>query len=115
MILILFSALLLVTAIALGCYAGRSANQKVRRFFWLSLVLGLSASSIALGVAGEWWLALGPALPLFLILLLWLKFPFLFGAKGSSCGDSPEKEQDNEAAKLYNVGHEKTKAGKPGI
>ncbi|MFA0887714.1 MAG: hypothetical protein ACC613_01315 [Synergistales bacterium] len=108
MIFFFSAVLLLVIAIALGSYAGRSANLRVRRFFWLSLVLGLSASALVLGVVGEWWLALGPALPLLLILLLRLRFPFLFGQTGPSFKDSPGTGRDNEETNLYNGGHEKT-------
>jgi len=69
---------LLVLAIVLGLQAGRLKSRKVRRLFWLSLLCGLFVSALFLGWAGRWWLAAGPLLPFFLILLLWIRFPFIF-------------------------------------
>ena len=88
---------------AFGLYARKSANFKVRRFFWLSLVLGLVASAMALGILGEWWLMLGPSIPLTLILLLRLKFPFIFGVMEKNTSGN---EEDSPPASAYNDGHE---------
>lgn len=90
----------------LGFYAGRSANLKVRRFFWFSLVIGLVASALALGLCGEWWLVLGPLMPLALVILLRIRFPFLFGLPENFSNDSLERERDNGTTNLYNDGHE---------
>lgn len=104
MILFLPAALLLIVAMGLGLYAGKSANLKVRRFFWLSLVSGLVASALALGLLGEWWLVLGPIIPLFLILLLRIRFPFLFGFHAIPPDNT--SEEDNKAGNPYNDEHE---------
>lgn len=115
MILFLPAALLLFVAMGLGLYAGKSANLQVRRFFWFSLVSGLIASALALGLLGEWWLVLGPIIPLFLILLLRIRFPFLFGYHATPSKYTPE--EDNEAGNLYNDGHENSDSEKeiPGV
>jgi len=115
MILFLPAILLLIVAMGLGLYAGKSANLQVRRFFWFSLVSGLIASALALGLLGEWWLVLGPIIPLFLILLLRIRFPFLFGYHATPSKDT--SEEDNKAGNLYNDGHENfdSEGEKPGI
>lgn len=104
--LFLPAVLLLVLAMVLGSYAGRSANLKVRRFFWVSLVFGLAVSALALGIYGEWWLVLGPMMPLALVILLRIRFPFLFGLPENFSSDAVEREEDNRATNLYNDGHE---------
>ena len=104
MVFFLPATLLLTVAMGLGLYAGKTANLRVRRLFWLSLVSGLIASALALGILGEWWLILGPAIPLLLILLLRIRFPFLFGYHATPSNDT--SEEDNEAGNLYNDGHE---------
>lgn len=104
MVFFLPATLLLTLAMGLGLYAGKTANLRVRRLFWLSLVSGLIASALALGILGEWWLVLGPIIPLLLILLLRIRFPFLFGNHLIPSDDTPE--EDNEAGNLYNGGHE---------
>lgn len=104
MILFLPAALLLIVAMGLGLYAGKCANLQVCRFFWFSLVSGLVASALALGFLGEWWLILGPIIPLSLILLLRIRFPFIFAYKATPRDQA--SEEDNEAGNPYNDGHE---------
>jgi len=88
----------LVAAIALGLYAGRSANLRVRRFFWIFLASGLVFSAIALGLAGKWWLSLGPLIPLTILFLLRLRFPFLFGHP-EKVADHTEENQEVKGGK----------------
>jgi fatty acid desaturase len=115
MIFFLPATLLLTVAMGLGLYAGKTANLRVRRLFWLSLVSGLIAAALALGILGEWWLVLGPIIPLLLILLLRIRFPFLFDNHLIPSDNTPE--EDNEAGNLYNDGHENSgsEREKPGI
>jgi hypothetical protein len=98
MILFFFGAVaLLVLAIALGLQAGRLRNRRVRRLFWGSLVSGLFVSALFLGWTGTWWLAVGPLIPLLLILLLRIRFPALFD-QDAFPGREPgtEKEEDRK-------------------
>jgi len=83
----------LVTAIALGLYASRSANLRVRRYFWASLALGLVFSALALGLAGKWWLSLGPLIPFTILVLLRLRFPLIFGNPGKKPGNADEEQE----------------------
>lgn len=106
MILFAPAVLLLVLAMAFGLYAGRSANLKVRRFFWYFLASGLIASALALGILGEWWLVFGPMIPLVLILLLRIRFPFLFGLIAPPSSHAAGTEEDNGPVSHYNDGHE---------
>lgn len=106
MILFAPAILLLVLAMALGLYAGRSANLKVRRFFWYFLASGLIVSALALGILGEWWLVFGPMIPLVLILLLRIRFPFLFGVFPPTADDTAGTKEDNGSESHYNDGHD---------
>lgn len=106
LILSIVAASLLFLSIGLGCYAGFAADFRVRSFFWLSLSSGLFASAIAIGVAGAWWMALGPVIPLFFIVLLRIRFPVLFGLNGCPKPDALEKESDNRGMNAYNDVHE---------
>jgi len=93
MLFFLPAILCLVTAIALGLYASRSANLRVRRFFWVSLALGLVFSAFALGLAGKWWLSIGPLIPLTILVLLRLRFPLLFGHPEKAPGGAGEEQE----------------------
>lgn len=86
---------LLVLAAALGFQAGRERRSKVRRSFWFFLVSGLLFSALFLGWAGEWWLAAGPLLPLFLIFILRVRFPLVF-AKVIPPEEKPEGEKEED-------------------
>jgi len=93
MLFFLPASFCLVAAIAFGLYARRSANLRVRRFFWISLASGLVFAALALGLAGKWWLSLGPLIPLTILALLRLRFPFLFGHPEKAADHAEEKHE----------------------
>jgi len=102
MVLFFFGAVaLLVLAIALGLQAGKLRNRRIRLYFWCCLVSGLLLSALFLGWAGKWWLAAGPLIPLFLILLLRIRFPAFFDQEAFA-GREPgtEKEEDRKPQEI---------------